>query len=82
MKLHIDNPFKLLFKIYDTDWLHKLMVVPEWGVGWFKQGLVPEEGRARCWRFILEVCGDVLGWGAPEDLQPFLQHLLPALQRL
>lgn len=41
-----------------------------------------EQGRARCGCFVLEVCGDVFGRGAPEDLQPFLQHLLPALQRL
>lgn len=58
------------------------MVVPEWGVGWFIQGLVSEQGGTRCGCFILEVGGDVLGRGAPEDLESFLQHLLPALQRL
>lgn len=57
-------------------------MVPERGVGWFKQGLVSEQGGARGGRLILEGGGDVLGRGAPEDLQPFLQHLLPSLQRL
>lgn len=58
------------------------MVVPERGVGRFKQGFVSEQGWTRCGGFILELGGDVLGRGAPEDLQPFLQHLLPALERL
>lgn len=58
------------------------LTVPEGGVGWFKQGFVSEESGAGSRRFITEVCGDVFGRGAPEDLQPFLQHLLPALQRL
>lgn len=57
------------------------MVVPERGVGWFKQGLVSEQGGARRGHFILEGGGDVLGRGATKDLQPFLQHPLPALQR-
>lgn len=52
---------------------------PEWGVWWFIQGLVSQQSRTR--RFILKGSWDVFGRGAPKDLQPFLQHLLPALQR-
>lgn len=54
------------------------MAAPEWGVWWFIQGLVSQQGGTR--RFILKGSWDVFGRGAFKDLQPFLQHLLPALQ--
>lgn len=57
------------------------VALPEGRVGRLQEGLVSEEGGAGCGCFILQVCGDVLGRGAPEDFQSFLQHLLPALQR-
>lgn len=60
----------------------QLMVIPERGVGRFIQGLVSQQGGTGCGCFILEVGGNVLGRGPTKDLQPFLQHLLPALQRL
>lgn len=40
-----------------------------------------EQSRARCSRVLLEVVGDIFGGGPFKKLQPFLQHLLPALQR-
>lgn len=40
-----------------------------------------EQGGARSGQLIVEVSGDVLGRRAAEDLQPFLQHLFPSLQR-
>lgn len=84
----------IIFKFIKENKKHELIIItfslkffplyfrPEGGVGRFKQGLVSEQGGTRCSRFILEFGGDVIGGRAAEDLQPFLQHLLPALQRL
>lgn len=59
-----------------------LRVVPERGVWRLIQGLVSEQGRTRWSHIVLQVCWNVSGRGAAEDLQPFLQNLFPALQRL